>query len=125
MLFWEPLLWYQIDPLFYTLAVDYVKLFHLLIVGLLLFFVGFFGILFYYERLSVIHFLLLLELILLGLNLITVVIAQYYLNPVGFLLIFFFLTLAAAESALGLSLLILFYRVREETLLQNLNKLFG
>jgi NADH-quinone oxidoreductase subunit K len=125
MLFWEPLLWYQIDPLFYTLSVDYVKLFHLLLVGLLLVFIGFFGICFYYERLSVIHFLLLLEVILLGLNLITIVVAQYYSNPIGFLLIFFFLTLAAAESAIGLTLLILFYRVREETLLQNLNRLFG
>lgn len=125
MLFWEPLFWYQIDPLFYSMPLDYVKIFHLILVGVLLCFIGFWGVFFYYERLSLIHFLLLLELILLGLNLILIGISYSCSNPVGFLLIFFFLTLAAAESAIGLSLLIIFYRVRDETLLTRFNRLFG
>lgn len=124
MFFWEPLFWYQIDPLFYSLPMDFIKLFHLLLIGLLLVFIGICGIFFYYDRLSVIHLLLLLELILLGLNLITIAVVYFYSNPLGFLLVFFFLTLAAAESAIGLSLLILFYRVREQTMLHNFNKLF-
>lgn len=125
MLFWEPLFWYQIDPLFYSLSADYLQYFHLLLVGCLLVFIGVCGLFFFYRELTFIHILLVLELILLGLSLITLVFAYYYSNPLGFLLVYIFLMLSAAESALGLSLLITFYRVREETLLTSFNRLFG
>lgn len=124
MLFWEPILWYQVDPLFYSLTVDFINLYHLFVLGILLIFVGVCGLFFFSMQFSVIHTLLLFELILLGLNLITIVISYYCVNPIGFLLVYFFLTLAAAESAIGLSLLILFYRIREDTLLVAFNRLF-
>jgi NADH-quinone oxidoreductase subunit K len=123
-MFWEPLFWYQIDPLFYSVSLDFLKLYQLTVIGVLLLGISVFGIFFYSRILSLIQLLLLLELALLGFNLLAIAITFFFSNPLGLLLIYFFLTLAAAESALGLTLLILYYRLREDTLLTTFNRLF-
>jgi NADH-quinone oxidoreductase subunit K len=123
LVMWEPLFWYQTDPLFYSISINFVNLYHLSLIGISLILIGIFGIFFYSWDLSFVHLLLLLELILLGFSLITIVVTYVVSNPLGFLLVYFLLTLAAAESAIGLSLLILFYRVREDTLLVGFNRI--
>lgn len=122
MRLWEPIFWYQFDTLFYVTNWDYIQCFFLLIVALLILCIGVCGLLF--KNLSIINVLLSFELILLGVNLIAVVFTIYFFNPIGFLFILILLVLAACESALGISLLIVFYRIRQETLIEMYNKLY-
>lgn len=95
-------------PLFYFL------------IGFGLFLIGFYGLMFL--RTNLISLLLAVELMLLGLSLCFIIIfiqlpfmdAGFLVGqvkePVGLLLAFFFLTLAAAESAIGLALIILVFQ---------------
>lgn len=110
MYFWEPIFWYQFDTLLYSLNFDYIQLLYLLIVSTGIILIGLLGLL---RRVSVVHLLLSLELILLGINILILLLTLYFNNPQGYLCIFILLTLAASESAIGISILILFYRIRQ------------
>jgi len=75
-----------------------------------LFFIGILGL--YLNRKHVIVILIALELLFLAINLNLVIYSAIFDSLVGQLYVLCILTVAAAEAAIGLSLLIIFYRVR-------------
>ena len=80
--------------------------------NLFLLFLGIFGII--YDRKSVIIILMCIELILLSINLFLVLISTIHDDIYGQIFALFILTAAAAEAAIGLAILIVFFRVRHE-----------
>lgn len=80
------------------------------ITNLFLFFVGVFGIIL--NKKSVLIVLMCIELILLSVNLNFIVISVYLDDFYGQVFSLFILTIAASESAIGLAILILYYRIR-------------
>ena len=73
---------------------------------------GLFGII--YDRKSVIIILMCIELILLSINLFFVLISTIHDDIYGQIFALFILTAAAAEAAIGLAILIVFFRIRQE-----------
>ena len=83
-----------------------------------LFILSIFGILF--NRQSILITLICIELMLLSLNLNFIVFSVYLDDMLGQIMSIFILTVAAAESSIGLAIIILYYRVRGNiSLLQN------
>jgi NADH:ubiquinone oxidoreductase subunit K len=76
----------------------------------LLFFIGLLGL--YINRKHIIIILISLELLFLAINLNLVIYSVLLDSLIGQLYVLCILTVAAAEAAIGLSLLIIFYRVR-------------
>jgi NADH-quinone oxidoreductase subunit K len=64
------------------------------------------------NRRSILIVLMCVELMLLSLNLNFIVFSVYFDDLYGQLFSFFILTIAAAESAVGLAIIIIFYRNR-------------
>ncbi len=64
------------------------------------------------NRKSIIHIIMCVEIVLLSLNLNFIVFSIYLDDLYGQIFALFVLTVAAAESAIGLALLIIYYRVR-------------
>jgi len=84
-----------------------------------LFFVGLFGVIF--NRRNILIILMCIELMLLGLNLNFILFSVYLDDLYGEIFSFFILTIAAAESAIGLAVIIIYYRIRGNI---NTNSLF-
>ena len=80
------------------------------ITNIILFFIGVFGII--SNKRSILIILMCIELILLSVNLNFVVFSIYLDDFYGQIFSLFILTVAAAESAIGLAILILYYRIR-------------
>lgn len=122
MQLWESLLWYQFDmTILGVTSVDYLIFFTIPLLGVLLLLICIFGI--FYKNLSLIHLLLIFEIIVLSINLFAISFGFFFQNVEGYLIFLIMLTLAAAESAIGLSLIILLYRYREVTSLNSLTNL--
>lgn len=81
-----------------------------LILSLMLFLIGTFGM--FLSRKHVIIILISLELILLSININFVVFSIFLDDFLGQIYALLVLTVAAAESALGLAILIVYYRLR-------------
>mmetsp|Transcript_18856 Transcript_18856/g.61543 ORF Transcript_18856/g.61543 Transcript_18856/m.61543 type:complete len:113 (+) Transcript_18856:181-519(+) len=79
-------------------------------VSLILFLLGIWGI--FFNRKNIIIMLMSIELMLLAVNLNFVLFSVYLDDLIGQLFALFVLTVAAAESAIGLALLVVYYRVR-------------
>jgi len=88
-----------------------------------LFFVGFFGIAF--NRRSVLLVLLCIEIMLLSVNLNFIFYATFLDDFFGQLFALYILTVAAAESAIGLALLVVYYRVQGSLSINAVNLLHG
>lgn len=85
-----------------------VGLSHYLILGSILFAISVIGI--FLNRKNVIVLLMAIELMLLAVNM-NFIAFSYYLNDIaGQIFVFFILTVAAAESAIGLAILVLLFR---------------
>ena len=91
-----------------------------LIVGFLLFSIGVIGVLI---RRSIIMVLLSIELMLNSANITFIAYAYYLQSITGQIMVFFILTMAAAEVALGLALVIALYRVRTTLNVDEMNLL--
>jgi NADH-quinone oxidoreductase subunit K len=81
-----------------------------LFVSFILFFIGIFG--FIFNRKNILLLLLSLEIMLLSVNVNLVVFSIFIDDIFGQIFTLVVLTVAAAESALGLSILISYYRLR-------------
>jgi NADH-quinone oxidoreductase subunit K len=81
-----------------------------LIVGAMLFTIGVFGI--FVNRKNVIIILMSIELILLAVNINFVAFSAYLHDVQGQIMAMFVLTVAAAEAAIGLAILVAFFRNR-------------
>ncbi|WP_443747608.1 NADH-quinone oxidoreductase subunit NuoK [Asticcacaulis solisilvae] len=87
-----------------------LSLAHFLIVSAILFTIGVFGI--FVNRRNVIIILMSIELILLAVNINFVAFSSYLHNVQGQIMAMFVLTVAAAEAAVGLAILVTFFRNR-------------
>ena len=87
-----------------------VTLGHYLTVAAMLFTIGVFGI--FVNRRNIIIILMAIELILLAVNINLVAFSVYLHDVVGQIYAMFVLTVAAAEAAVGLAILVTFFRNR-------------
>ena len=87
-----------------------IPLSYYLILGAIIFAISFAGIII--NRRNIIILLMCIELMLLAVNTNFVAFAQYLQVGAGEIFVFFILTVAAAESAIGLAILVLLYRRR-------------
>jgi len=79
-------------------------------VSLTLFFIGLFGI--FINRKNVLTIIICIELILLSIN-FNLLISAYYLDDIlGQIMVIIILTVAAAETSIGLAIFIIYYRLR-------------
>lgn len=100
-----------------------IGLAHYLTVGAILFTLGVFGI--FLNRRNVITILMSIELMLLAVN-INFVAFSYFLNDlVGQIFAMFVLTVAAAETAIGLAIIVVFFRNRGTIAVQDINQMKG
>jgi len=100
-----------------------VSLSHYLVLGAILFAISIVGI--FLNRKNVIIILMSIELMLLAVN-INFVAFSYYLQDIsGQIFVFFILTVAAAESAIGLAILVVLFRNQHTINVDDLDKLKG
>ncbi len=100
-----------------------IGLSHYLTVSAILFVIGIFGI--FLNRKNVIVILMSVELILLAVNLNFVAFSQALNDLVGQVFALFVLTVAAAEAAIGLAILVAFFRNRGSIAVQDIDTLKG
>ena len=81
---------------------------HYLVLGAILFAISMAGI--FLNRRNVILMLMAIELMLLAVNLNFIAFSRYLGDMAGQVFVFFILTVAAAESAIGLAILVLLFR---------------
>ena len=91
-------------------------------VSVIIFMISFFGLI--YNKKSILIILISIELILLSVNILFIVFSIYLDDIVGQIFTIFVLTIAAAETSIGLSLLLVSYRVRGNILIDNFNLLY-
>ena len=96
---------------------------HYLTVASILFTLGVFGI--FLNRKNIIVILMSIELILLAVNLNFVAFSTFLRDMVGQLFAMFVLTVAAAEAAIGLAILVAFYRNRGSIAVEDINLMKG
>ncbi|MFD0917483.1 NADH-quinone oxidoreductase subunit NuoK [Pseudahrensia aquimaris] len=96
---------------------------HYLTVGAILFTIGVFGI--FINRKNVIVILMSVELILLSVNLNFVAFAQANGDLMGQIFALLVLTVAAAEAAIGLAILVVFFRNRGSIAVEDVNMMKG
>ena len=85
-----------------------IGLSHYLVLGALLFAISVIGI--FLNRKNVIILLMAIELMLLAVNLNFIAFSHYLNDIAGQVFVFFILTVAAAESAIGLAILVVLFR---------------
>jgi len=92
-------------------------------IALVLFLLGMWGI--FLNRKNVLVMLMSIELMLLAVNMHFVIFSVYIDDLMGQVFALFVLTVAAAESAIGLALLVISYRIRGTISIELLNHLQG
>ena len=100
-----------------------VSLTHYLVLGAILFAIGVVGI--FLNRKNVIIILMAIELMLLAVNMNFVAFSHYLQDIHGQIFVFFILTVAAAESAIGLAILVALFRNQRTINVDDLDKLKG
>jgi NADH-quinone oxidoreductase subunit K len=100
-----------------------ITLGHYLSLGALLFALSVIGI--FLNRKNLIVLLMTIELMLLAVNTNFVAFSHYLGDMQGQIFVFFILTVAAAESAIGLAILVLLFRNRSSVNVDELNSLKG
>lgn len=111
------------NPDFVTTNIQYISLIEVLITSTLIFIIGLLGIAF--NRKNLIVLLMSIELMLLGVSLNFVAFSIFMEDPHGQLYAMLILTLAAAESAIGLAILVVYYRIRKTISLDSIKYLRG
>ncbi len=96
---------------------------HYLTVAAILFVIGVFGI--FMNRKNIITILMSVELILLSVNLNLVAFSAFLNDLAGQIFALFILTVAAAEAAIGLAILVVFYRNRGSIAVDDVNTMKG
>ena len=100
-----------------------IGLSHYLTVSAILFTLGVFGI--FLNRKNVIVILMSIELILLAVNINFVAFSAYLNDVQGQIMAMFVLTVAAAEAAIGLAILVVFFRNRGTIDVEDVNVMKG
>jgi NADH-quinone oxidoreductase subunit K len=100
-----------------------VGLSHYLVLGALLFAISVIGI--FLNRKNVIILMMSIELMLLAVNLNFIAFSHYLNDIAGQVFVFFILTVAAAESAIGLAILVVLFRNLRTINVDDLDSLKG
>ena len=100
-----------------------IPLAHYLILGAILFSLSVVGI--FLNRKNLVILLMAIELMLLAVNLNFIAFAHYLGDTAGQVFVFFILTVAAAESAIGLAILVVVFRNRQTINVEDLSSLKG
>ncbi|KAF7598439.1 MAG: NADH-quinone oxidoreductase subunit K [Candidatus Dactylopiibacterium carminicum] len=100
-----------------------VPLSHVLTLGAILFSLGVVGI--FLNRKNLIVLLMAIELMLLAVNINFVAFSTYHGDAAGQIFVFFILTVAAAESAIGLAILVVLFRKLQSIHVDDLDGLKG
>ena len=96
---------------------------HYLAVGAVLFVLGVFGI--FLNRKNIIVILMAIELILLAVNINFVAFSAYLGDLAGQIFAMFVLTVAAGEAAIGLAILVIYFRRRGTIAVDDINPMKG
>ena len=96
---------------------------HYVFVSSVLFVLGVLGI--FLNRKNIIIILMAIELILLGVNLNLVAFSAYLGDLVGQVFAMFVLTVAAGEAAIGLAILVIYFRGRGTISVDDVNRMKG
>ena len=100
-----------------------IGLSHYLTVAAILFAIGIFGI--FLNRKNVIIILMSIELMLLAVNINLVAFSTHLGDLMGQIFAMFILTVAAAEAAIGLAILVVYYRNRGSIEVEDINVMKG
>ena len=96
---------------------------HFLILGAILFAISIVGI--FLNRKNLIIILMSIELMLLAVNMNFIAFSHYMQDLGGQVFVFFILTVAAAEAAIGLAILMLLFRAKSSINVDEINSLKG
>ncbi|MBU4611226.1 NADH-quinone oxidoreductase subunit NuoK [Achromobacter sp. GG226] len=96
---------------------------HYVVLGAILFALGIFGM--FWNRRNLIILLMSIELMLLAVNMNFVAFSAWSGDVAGQVMVFFILTVAAAESAIGLAILVLLFRNLNTINVDELDQLKG
>ena len=105
------------------LAASGIGLGHYLTVGAILFTLGVFGI--FLNRKNIIVILMSVELILLAVNINLVAFSAFLGDLTGQIFAMFVLTVAAGEAAIGLAILVIYFRGRGTIAVDDVNRMKG
>lgn len=105
-----------------TSAIQLIPIGHYIILSLALFCIGVMGVLF---RKNAIVILMSIELMLNSINLLLAAFSAYHADPSGQIFIFFIMVVAAAEVAVGLSILVTMSRNNNSVDIDLLKRLKG
>ena len=100
-----------------------IALGHLLALGAVMFCISVAGI--FLNRKNVIVLLMCIELMLLAVNINFVAFSRQFGDPAGQIFVFFILTVAAAEAAIGLAILVALFRTRQTINVGEIDSLKG
>ncbi len=100
-----------------------IGLHHYLVVGAILFALGVMGI--FLNRKNLIVILMSIELILLAVNINLVAFSAFLGDMVGQVFAMFVLTVAAGEGAIGLAILVIYFRGRGSIAVDDANRMKG
>ena len=100
-----------------------ISLSHFLVLGAILFCISVAGI--FLNRKNVIVLLMAIELMLLAVNINFIAFSHYLGDIAGQVFVFFILTVAAAEAAIGLAILVVWFRNRRDINVDKLDTLKG
>jgi NADH-quinone oxidoreductase subunit K len=100
-----------------------ISISHYLILGAILFCISVAGI--FLNRKNVIILLMAIEIMLLAVNMNFVAFSRYLDDISGQVFVFFILTVAAAEAAIGLAILVVLFRNRHTINVEELDSLKG
>ena len=100
-----------------------INLSHFLILAALLFMIGVVGI--FLNRKNIIILLMAIELMLLAVNMNFIAFSYYLGDIAGQIFVFFILTVAAAEAAIGLAIIIIVFRNNRSIDVEDINSLKG
>lgn len=100
-----------------------ITLLHYLVLAALLFTIGVCGI--FLNRKNVITLLMSIELMLLSVNINFVAFSAYLGDVLGQVFTMFVLTVAAAEAAIGLAILVVYFRNRGSIAVEDISEMKG
>ncbi len=100
-----------------------IGLFHFLVLSALMLVVGLCGI--FMNRKNIIVIMMSIELILLSVNINLVAFSAYLQDLVGQVFTIFILTVAAAEAAVGLAILVAYYRNKGNIRVEDMREMQG
>ena len=100
-----------------------IELAHYLVLAGMVFTIGVFGI--FLNRKNVIVILMSIELMLLAVNINFVAFSTYLNDLTGQVFSLFILTVAAAEAAIGLAILVVFFRTKGSIAVEDISSMKG